>query len=86
MVDAGSNFDGLSSLISFAGFTIPARAKFVAQFVGSSLLSSLTLGLVAGQTGATFFSFGPLMPFMTGSWIGYMGLYRILETVETKDA
>lgn len=71
MVDHTSNFDGLSSLISFAGFTIPARAKFVAQFVGSSLLSSITLGLVAGQTGATFFTCGPLIPFMAGSWIGY---------------
>jgi hypothetical protein len=71
MADHTSNFDGLSSLISFAGFTIPARAKFVAQFVGSSLLSSLTLGLVAGQAGATFLSAGPLIPFMTGSWIGY---------------
>lgn len=71
MADVNSNFDGLSSLISFAGFTVPTRARFVAKFVGSSLFSSLTLGLVAGQTGAIILSCGPLIPFMTGSWIGY---------------
>ena len=64
------SFDGLSSLISFAGFSIPARARFVAQFVGSTLFSSVTVGLVAGQTGALL-SCGPLIPFIAGSWIGY---------------
>jgi len=70
MSDAHSHFDGLSSLISFAGFSIPARARFVAQFVGSTLFSSLTIGLVAGQAGALL-PCGPLVPCMTGSWIGY---------------
>lgn len=70
MADAHSHFDGLSSLISFAGFTVPARARFVAKFVGSTLYSSLTIGLVAGQAGALL-PCGPLIPFMTGSWIGY---------------
>eukprot|EP00956_Cyclotella_meneghiniana_P021143 scaffold38062_cov23-Cyclotella_meneghiniana.AAC.3 len=78
-----SNFDGLSSLISFAGVSIPARAKFIAQFVGTSLFSSLTLGLVAGQTASTFLTCGPLIPFMTGSWIGYtwgcVGFWRLAE-------
>lgn len=54
----------------FIGFSIPARARFVAHFVGSTLFTSLTVGLVAGQTGAML-SCGPLLPFMTGSWIGY---------------
>ena len=71
MVDAHSHFDGLSSLISFTGFSVPARARFVAQFVGSTLFSSLTMGLVAGQAGAVLLPCGPLIPFMTGSWIGY---------------
>ena len=81
MADHHSNFDGLSSLISFAGVSIPARAKFVGQFIGASLFSSLTLGLVAGQTAATFLTCGPLIPFMTGSWIGYtwgcVGFWRL---------
>ncbi|KAK1735388.1 hypothetical protein QTG54_014002 [Skeletonema marinoi] len=72
MVDSNAaHFDGLSSLITLGGFAIPARARFVAKFVGSSLFSSLTLGLVAGQTGAALFSCGPLIPFMAGSCIGY---------------
>mmetsp|Transcript_36473 Transcript_36473/g.78757 ORF Transcript_36473/g.78757 Transcript_36473/m.78757 type:complete len:184 (-) Transcript_36473:445-996(-) len=71
MADDHSRLDGLSSLISFAGFSIPARARFITQCVGSTLFSSLTLGLVAGQTGATFLSCGPLVPFMAGSWLGY---------------
>lgn len=70
MTDAHSHFDGLSSLISFTGFAIPARARFIAQFIGSTLYSSLTIGLVAGQAGALL-PCGPLLPFMTGSWIGY---------------
>ena len=65
------NFDGLTSLIAFAGFTVPARARFVGQFLGQTLFTSLTFGLVAGQTGATFLSCGPLVPFMCGSWVGY---------------
>mmetsp|Transcript_10955 Transcript_10955/g.16132 ORF Transcript_10955/g.16132 Transcript_10955/m.16132 type:complete len:178 (+) Transcript_10955:74-607(+) len=65
------NFDGLTSLIAFTGFSMPARARFVAQFIGSTLFSSITCGLVAGQTGAMMLSCGPLIPFMTGSWFGY---------------
>lgn len=70
MTDSQHNFDGLASLIAFTGFTVPARARFVAQFIGSSLYSSITCGLVAGQAGAMV-SCGPLIPFMAGSWFGY---------------
>ena len=70
MTDSRSNFDGLSSLIGLSGLQLPARARFVAQFVGSTLFTSLTVGFVAGQTGAML-SCGPLIPFMTGSWLGY---------------
>lgn len=70
MADAHSHLDGLSSLINFTGVSMPARARFIAKFIGSTLISSLTVGLVAGQTGALL-SCGPLIPFMTGSWIGY---------------
>ena len=71
MIDSSAQLEGLSNILSFGGMEIPARAKFVAKFVCSSLFSSLTLGLVAGQTGAAFLSCGPLIPFMTGSCIGY---------------
>jgi hypothetical protein len=69
--DIGSRFDGLSSLIAFSGFTIPARARFITQCLSSSLFSGLTLGLVCGQAGAVLLPCGPLVPFMTGSWMGY---------------
>ena len=68
---SSSNFDGLTSLIAFAGFTVPARARFAGQFIGQTLFTSLTFGLVAGQTSATLLSCGPLVPFMCGSWLGY---------------
>jgi hypothetical protein len=71
MTDSTRNLDGLTSLGSFAGFTIPARARFVGQFLGHAIFSSLTVGLVAGQTGAAVLSCGPLVPFLCGSWAGY---------------
>ena len=70
MADAHRNFDGLTSLISFTGFTVPARARFIAQFIGSTLYTSITCGLVAGQAGALL-PCGPIIPFMAGSWFGY---------------
>lgn len=70
MDDSHKSFDGLASLISFAGFTVPARARFVGHFLGQTLYSSITVGLVAGQTGAVL-SCGPLIPFICGSWFGY---------------
>ena len=84
MSDDHSRFDGLSSLISFAGVSIPARARFVAKSLGSTLFSSLTLGLVAGQTGALL-SCGPLLPFMAGSWLGYTwGMVAFWRQAKTK--
>lgn len=70
MADQPNFSDGLSSLISFTGINVPARARFVAQCIGSSLYSSLTIGLVCGQVGALT-SAGPLIPFMAGGWVGY---------------
>uniref|UniRef100_A0A7S2UDD7 Uncharacterized protein n=1 Tax=Attheya septentrionalis TaxID=420275 RepID=A0A7S2UDD7_9STRA len=70
MADDNSRFDGLSSLIAFSGISVPPRARFVTQCVASSIFSSLTLGLVTGQAGALL-SCGPLVPFITGSWLGY---------------
>ena len=62
--------DGLSSLISFTGLSIPHRARFIAQCIGTAIYSSLTVGLLAGQTGAVL-PCGPLVPFITGSFVGY---------------
>ena len=84
MSDDHSRFDGLSSLISFTGVSVPARARFVAKSLASSLYSSLTLGLVAGQTGALL-SCGPLLPFLAGSWLGYTyGLVAFWRQAKTK--
>jgi hypothetical protein len=73
MADAHqTQFDGLSSLLSFAGIAIPARARFVAQFVSSTLFTSVTFGLAAGQTvGAMVPALGPPACYVLGSWIGY---------------
>ena len=68
--DSHYHLDSLSHLISFTGINIPERAKFVAQFIGSTLFASLTTGLVAGQAGALL-PCGPLAPFIAGSWFGY---------------
>ena len=84
MSDDHSRFDGLSSLISFTGVSVPARARFVAKSIASSLYSSLTLGLVAGQTGALL-SCGPLLPFLAGSWVGYtFGVVAFWRQAKTK--
>ena len=73
MADAHqTQFDGVSSLLSFAGIAIPARARFVAQFVGSTLFTSVTFGLAAGQTvGAMVPALGPPACYVLGSWVGY---------------
>ena len=84
MSDDHSRFDGLSSLISFTGVSVPARARFVAKCLGSTLFSSLTLGLVAGQSGALL-SCGPLIPFLAGSWAGYTwGIVSFWRQAKTK--
>mmetsp|Transcript_12248 Transcript_12248/g.17086 ORF Transcript_12248/g.17086 Transcript_12248/m.17086 type:complete len:190 (-) Transcript_12248:285-854(-) len=83
MADAHRSFDGLTSLITFTGFAIPARARFVAQFLGSTVYTSITFGLVAGQAGAML-SCGPLIPFMAGSWFGYtygcVGFWKLTKS------
>lgn len=91
MVDSSSShIDALSSLVTLGGLEIPARARFVAKCVGSSLFSSITLGLVAGQTGAVFLSCGPLLPFMAGSCIGYtwgcIGYWRQCKNITLRYA
>mmetsp|Transcript_7762 Transcript_7762/g.12179 ORF Transcript_7762/g.12179 Transcript_7762/m.12179 type:complete len:161 (-) Transcript_7762:32-514(-) len=65
-----SGFDGLNGLIRLSGVNIPARAKFVSETLFGASLSSITLGLVCGQLGASS-SIGPLVPFLFGSWAGY---------------
>eukprot|EP00540_Astrosyne_radiata_P019504 CAMPEP_0116823210 /NCGR_PEP_ID=MMETSP0418-20121206/714_1 /TAXON_ID=1158023 /ORGANISM="Astrosyne radiata, Strain 13vi08-1A" /LENGTH=167 /DNA_ID=CAMNT_0004451443 /DNA_START=60 /DNA_END=563 /DNA_ORIENTATION=+ len=65
-----SQFEGLSSLVRLTGAAIPARARFVGETILSSTLSSLTLGLLCGQLGATVESVGPLVPYLVGSWFG----------------
>lgn len=65
-----------SSLFDLARKSVPARAVFVARFMGSTTLASVTLGLVCGQLGAACSS-GPLVPFLVGSWVGYsLACYR----------
>lgn len=65
-----------SSVFDLARKSVPARAIFVARFMGSTTLASVTLGLVCGQVGAACTS-GPLVPFLVGSWVGYsLACYR----------
>mmetsp|Transcript_21081 Transcript_21081/g.32411 ORF Transcript_21081/g.32411 Transcript_21081/m.32411 type:complete len:194 (+) Transcript_21081:87-668(+) len=72
MTDDNLHYDGLlSNLLMFTGINIPARARFVVQCTASGVYSSLIVGLVAGQTGAALLSCGPVVPFMTGCWLGH---------------
>jgi hypothetical protein len=66
-------FQGLASLIRLAGFSLPERARFAGGALIMSSISALTVGLVCGQVGGTFFmnSVGPLVPFLVGSWMGF---------------
>jgi hypothetical protein len=68
-----SNFEGLSSLVRLSGTSVPARARFVGETLLGSSISGLTLGLMWGSVGATFFplTIGPLVPFLWGSGVGY---------------
>jgi hypothetical protein len=49
---------------------VPSRAKFVARYVACTTFSSVSIGLVCGQLGAML-SNGPLIPFLSGAWLGY---------------
>eukprot|EP00977_Amphora_coffeiformis_P028357 scaffold34937_cov165-Amphora_coffeaeformis.AAC.4 len=68
-----SHFDGLSSLVRLTGVSVPARARFVGESLLGSTITSLSVGLLSGSVGATFFaaSVGPLVPFLIGSGAGY---------------
>ena len=73
-----SQFEGLSSLVRLSGVSIPARARFVGETILGTTMTSLSVGLVSGSIGATFFaaSVGPLAPFLVGSGVGYtFGLF-----------
>lgn len=59
-----------TSLWEMAKTNVPARAVFVARFLGSTMLASLSLGLVGGQIGSVTAA-GPLVPFLVCSWAGY---------------
>lgn len=76
--------DGLASLVSFAGITVPSRARFIGQSLASTALPSVTLGLVCGQVGAVCPAVGPLVPYLVGSWIGFswgcIGFWRRIKS------
>lgn len=67
------HFEGLSSLVRLTGVSVPARARFVGETMLGSSLTGLSVGLLSGSIGATFFvaSVGPLVPFLVGSGVGY---------------
>lgn len=71
--------DGISAMVSLAGVSVPARARFLGHFISATTYSSLTYGLAAGQVGAMT-RVGPLLPFLAGSWAGYtvgcVGVWR----------
>lgn len=71
MPDPDVDFDGLGSLIRMTGYTVPARARFVAETLVTASLTSVTVGIVFGNIGSMIPSVGPLLPFLFGSWFGY---------------
>lgn len=67
---------GLSSLIRLSGVTIPSRARYVGEAVVSATMSSITLGLCCGIF-SSMSPFGPLVPYLVGSTVGYgFGLWH----------
>jgi hypothetical protein len=76
MDDGTSPLDGFSSLLRLSGTLVPARARFVGEATFSGLFTGTTLGLVCGQLGMMCTPWGPLVPFLCGSSIGFgLGLY-----------
>jgi hypothetical protein len=67
------HFEGLSSLVRLTGVSVPARARFVGETMLGSSVMGLSVGLLSGSVGATFFvaSVGPLVPFLVGSGVRY---------------
>jgi hypothetical protein len=71
-----SPFENFSSLLRIAGHQVPARAIFLGQSLFAGLYTGTTLGLVCGQVGMYFTPFGPLIPFLFGTGLGFcLGLY-----------
>jgi hypothetical protein len=86
MDDGGASpIDGFSSLLRLSGALVPARARFVGEATFSGLYTGTTLGLVCGQLGMLCTPFGPLVPFLCGSGLGFgLGLYATWrKAVET---
>jgi len=74
------HLSGLSSLVRLSGVNVPARAQFLGETLVSATISSLTVGLTAGLSGAVFFpaTVGPLVPALVGLGVGYnFGLYSM---------
>lgn len=70
------SLDGFSSLLRLSGTLVPARARFAGAATFSGLYTATTLGLVCGQLGMMCTPFGPLVPFLCGSSLGFgLGLY-----------
>lgn len=81
------NFDGLSSLVRLSGTSIPARARFVGETLLGCTLTSVSVGLLGGSIGATFFmtTVGPVVPFLIGSGVGYsFGLFYHWNLAKTR--
>jgi hypothetical protein len=76
MDDGASPMDGFSSLLRLSGVLVPARARFAGEATLSGLYTGTTLGLVCGQLGMMCTPWGPLVPFLCGSGLGFgLGLY-----------
>lgn len=76
IMDDSSPLDGFSSLLRLSGNTVPARARFVGEATFSGIFTATTMGLLCGQAGMALTPFGPLVPFLCGSGLGFcLGLY-----------
>ncbi|KAL3782581.1 hypothetical protein HJC23_005284 [Cyclotella cryptica] len=76
--------DGLlNSILQIGGSTVPARTRFIASTIATTTYSSLTFGLFSGLVGAIT-PFGPLVPFLSGCWMGYsLGLYSVWRSAKS---
>ncbi|CAB9510860.1 expressed unknown protein [Seminavis robusta] len=76
---------GLGTILRFTGSNVPSRALYIGEAFVSASLFSVTIGLCFGSVGAVIFpnTCGPLVPFLTGSSIGYtFGLYEHYSSVK----
>lgn len=76
--------DGLlNSILQIGGSTVPARTRFIASTIATTTYSSLTFGLFSGLVGAIT-PFGPLVPFLSGCWMGYsLGVYSVWRSAKS---